>query len=846
MSSLADAAPPDPQGAGVDGQRLLTPPAQAQLRAEIEQAGGAEVTFGGRADAEGRVASLEVLSRGHATAAPALVQRALEFDALLHNHPSGTLLPSEADLHVAHLLGESGVGFLIVDNLAQRAYAVVPVRERRGSPLTPEVVQAFLDDDGPLARALGGSYEPRAGQVRMSHEVARALAGDRVALLEAGTGTGKTFAYLVPGVLHALGTGERVVVSTATKHLQEQIAAKDAPLLARALEAEGRGKLRLAVVKGRGNYVSLRRAGEAARLQTVDFGSDAEAAEVARLTAWATTTPHGDRTELSPPPSAEAWDYVSSQADNCLGLKCPSYRECHYYAARQKASQAQVIVVNHSLLFADLAIKGELGFKNPAVLPPFSRVILDEAHHVERAAGDHFGAQLTRLGALRALGKLARQRNHRRGALGALQRRLLRLAGEAPQRLARHLEEVLLPLRLRCGEQLELAFDRIVSALAHELQGYAAIRQRLGAELGELAEPLATLHESLTLLTARLRQFVEEAKAILSERDQQALQGPLKEVESASRRLERTAQAVAMIQQSSADFVRWVEITPRRGKAPRVSLHAVPLDVGPLLREALFERAATVVLCSATLTIQGRFKFLEQRLGLSTLPAARLQREVVPSPFDYGRQALLAVPGDLPFPTRGEYEGLACGLIAQLLRRSQGRAFVLFTAYSALRRARAQLERELAGDGFALLAQGELSRGELLARFRDTPRAVLLGTDSFWEGVDVAGDTLVLVVIARLPFRVPTEPLQEARAEAIERRGGNAFLELQLPEAVLKLKQGFGRLIRRQDDRGCVVVCDRRIVAKWYGRVFFESLPGPRVEVLPAGELADAIAPWVR
>jgi len=846
MTAVSDAEEPEGEPAGVDALRLVTPAARDRMRAEIEQAGGAEVTFGGRADGEGRVAQVEVLSRGHMAAAPAFVQRALEFDALLHNHPSGVLLPSEADLQVAHLLGENGVGFLIVDNPVGRAYAVVPLRPRRGSPLTPELVQGFLDDAGPLARALGGTYEPRPGQVRMAHAVGEALAGNKLALLEAGTGTGKTFAYLVPAVLHALGTGERVVVSTATKHLQEQIAAKDAPLLARALEAEGRGTLRLAVVKGRGNYVSLRRAEEAARLSGMDFGNEREAAEVARLLEWVEGTAHGERSELSPPPSSEAWEHVASQADNCLGLKCPRYRDCHYYAARHKAAQAQVIVVNHSLLFADLAIKGELGFKSPAVLPPFSRVILDEAHHVERAAGDHFGAQLTRIGALRALGRLARQRNHRRGALGTLQRRLLKLSGEAPARLARQIEDVLLPLRLRCGERLEQAFEGIAHALAEELVGYAQIRQRLGADLGPLGEPLTELHESLSLLVTRLGRFSDEARAILPEREQERLLGPLKEVEGATRRLKRTAGAVSTIQSYSPEVVRWVEVTPRRNKAPRISLHAVPLQVGSALREALFDRAATVVLCSATLTIQGRFTFLEQRLGLAQLDPARLLREVVASPFDYGRQALLAVPGDLPFPNRGEYDALSAQLIAQLLRRSQGRAFVLFTAYSALRRARALLGGALAGEGFTLLAQGELSRGELLARFRDSPQAVLLGTDSFWEGVDVAGDALTLVVIARLPFRVPTEPLQEARAEAIERRGGNAFLELQLPEAVLKLKQGFGRLIRRQDDRGCVVVCDRRIVAKWYGRVFFESLPGPRVEVVPGEDLPDAISGWVR
>jgi ATP-dependent DNA helicase DinG len=832
---------------------LLTADVRARMRAEIEAAGGAEVAFFGRVGLSGAVAEVEVAGRGHESAAPALVARADGWDVALHNHPSGRLLPSDADLDVATQLAGVGCGgFYIVDNAVDEVYVVVPARPPSGGgpPLEPEEIEGFLGPGGPLASALGEGYEPRPGQLRMAHQVAASLVEESIAVVESGTGTGKTFAYLAPAALHALRQRERVVVSTATINLQSQLIAKDVPHLVAALPSLGGAPaLKAVVVKGRGNYVSLRRAEEAAAQDPVGFESEDERAEVLRLAEWARTTATGDRSELEPPPRGEAWDHVASQADNCLGARCPRFGECHYYDSRRRAASAQLLVVNHHLLFADLAIKQETGWERAAALPPFTRVILDEAHHVEAIAGDHFGAQATQRGLSRPLGRLRRKRRAGRGLLPAFLKALA--SCDHVERLARSVEG-LLAVRDRVAGELEEAFAEAAAAVREALppgeRGARSAKLRLQSEEHRaLLEPLAQGQQGLALLAARLTQLLEEADGALDEAGHERVAPLLRQLKAVARRLTRGASTLRRLLDAfdPAREVRWVELTRGRRGRDRLALRSAPLEVGPLLRAALFEPARSCVLSSATLTVGGGFDYLLARLGLDALPAGRVRCEQIPSPFDYDRQALLGIPTDIPLPEEPGYPAGVARAVGALVRRSEGRAFVLFTSYGALDRAHAALERELEEAGLVPLRQGSSTREALLARFRETPGAVLFGTDSFWEGVDVPGDDLVLVVIARLPFSVPSEPLQQARAEAVEARGGSAFRELQLPRAVLKLTQGFGRLIRTSTDQGAVVVLDRRLITRWYGRAFFDSLPPVRVAPEPLDELVRTLGRYV-
>lgn len=855
------------RGAGQPAAAALSAGVREAIRREVALAGGAEVVFFGAVDRDGRVVEVEVASRGHMTAAPALVARADGHDVALHNHPGGVLLPSDADLAVAAALAERGVGTMIVSDDAERVHVVVPPRRPTSDPVDPDEVAALLAPGGPIARALGRGFEARAGQVDMGRRVARAFADEQVALLEAGTGTGKTFAYLVPAALHALRNRERVVVSTATIHLQEQVSRKDVPLVRRALEGQqARGgrplpRLEAVVLKGRGNYVSLRRAEEAARQEAGLFGSDQERVEVERLARWARESATGDKGELVPPPSAEAWEHVESQADNCLRAACPRFDACHYHESRRAAARAQLVIVNHHLLFSDLAAKETLGTWDAAVvLPPFRRALLDEGHHVEAVAGEHFGLHASEHAVVRALGRLQR-RQARRGVLPGLVQALARLPGEAAARLAREVDDELAPLREVVGLEAEGAFLQVAAAVRQALP--PAERQardgrlRLGSAHRELLRPLVEAAQGLGALAARVGRLVESAENALGEGGDggRGPRGPapggvgalLREAAAAGRRLGRTADALRDFGGDLAqpDPVRWAEVERDRRGVDRLTLRAVPLDTGPLVRRALLEPMRTVVLASATLTVEGRFDFLERGLGVPGLEGRPVARARIASPFDYGRQALLAVPADMPLPDRPEFDQAVAGALLEAARTSRGRMFALFTSYGALTRAHRALEGPLRREGLVPLRQGEGGRAQLLERFRATPGAVLFGTDSFWEGVDVPGDRLVLVAITRLPFRVPSEPLQEARAEAVTRRGGDPFHELQLPQAALKLTQGFGRLIRTAADRGAVLVLDRRLVARAYGRRFLESLPPVRVAVEPLPRLLETLRPFV-
>lgn len=869
---------------------ILSPEVQATLRREIEAAAGSEVFFLGRCDPAGVVIEVEVAARGNRSAVPALLARAAGFQAAIHNHPSGDLTPTASDLRAAALLASFGVGFLIVDDPVERAYEAVPVpRTRRPmnrrpqgpQPLDPAEVAAFFREQGPLARVLGGAYEPRPAQVQLAEAVALSFREEGVGLYEAGTGTGKTFAYLVPAALQALRTGEKVLVSTATKNLQSQLTQKDVPALAAALDLPEDAPLRVTVVKGRSNFVSLRRAAEAAEQTQIAFEGEGEQEEVRRLAAWAKTSETGDRAELSPPPTWDAWEHVVSTSDNCLGRECPRFRDCHFFAQRRAAHQAHVLVANHHLLFADLAIKLANGFERAAVLPPFKRVVLDEAHHVQDIASEYFGLELTAFALTRPLAQLELDRRPGRGLLPAFQ---THLRGRELDRLARRLEERLRPLRKDTRRTVEDAFELVTTLVREGAPGDRGARElkfRVGEEHAELFAPLEDARASLVLFVSRTGRLLDEAEAIFEVAEEEATRSLRLQIRACLKRLERGATSLeeflggvgcrvgpllpggaiapaepappADDSTSSPDdaplpgeLVRWVELYRTRRKQDRIRLRGAPLEVGPHIVPALFSPAKSVVLTSATLVTGRGTEFLQSQLGLGAWreehPNRRLREARIPSPFDYRRQALLGIPSDLPLPTEAGFGAATTAALRELLITTRGRAFALFTSFSALQRAYRDLAPDLEARGMLPLCQGSEDRQALLERFKATRGAVLFGTDSFWEGVDVPGDALVLVVIAKLPFGVPSEPLQLARAEAVERRGGSPFAELSLPQAVLKLKQGFGRLIRNHADRGAVVILDRRLVTRHYGRAFLDSLPPARIEVAPLRDLLPQVA----
>lgn len=812
---------------------------------EIRRTGGNEVFFLGRV-VNGIVVEAEVLARGNKGAVPAIMQAPAPGEAVIHNHPSGGLEPSDADIGIASALGNNSVAFYIVNNDVTEVYPVVNAfRRREVHALTDGDLNAYLRPGGALSSALP-NLEDRPGQHAMLSAVAAAFNDGRIAVLEAGTGTGKTLAYLIPAADWAKKNREKVVVATHTINLQEQILHKDAP----ALKSIFGDELRVVLVKGRSNYVSLRRARELEQGLPL-LVDDVETAEAKTLIEWARRTQDGSRSDLPFLPKPELWEKVQSETDNCLRLQCPTFQECHFFRARRAALEADIIVANHHLVFADLALRAKMGGDEGGLLPAYKRVVFDEAHHIEEIATEYFGSQVTRAGFSRALNRLARETPRgERGALAVLVKRIAAAADKLPDGMAKLLGDMLQTQVRPARIAVELAFQNFFDdvhrfARRGESDAGGDLKTlRLTPEVrGE--EDFRKLQESAHTAIKTLEDLVKQAAAFLRKAgpfaEEIAAPGPLKEFSSAVDRLAAAGDGLRdVLMTDSKEVVRWLET--KSFNARIVRLMAAPLEVGGLLAEHLFEKHSTVVMTSATLTVSGSFDYLNRRTGLAAVKAERRDEQVFPSPFDFARQARLFVTDDLPSPDKAEYEDALSERLPGLLQAAGGRAFVLFTSFRSLERQFRACEPILRAAGIRSLKQGETGRDRLLQLFRDDVSSVLFGTDSFWEGVDVEGEALSTVVLTRLPFRVPTEPILVARAEALEAAGGRAFGELTIPMAVIKFRQGFGRLIRNQTDRGVVVVTDKRIVSRPYGKVFLNSLPPVTVTAAPFSEVERDVA----
>ena len=826
---------------GTSSGARLAPSAAAAVRAAIRLAGGREVCFVCTVDEREVLVSARVVARGDIKSVLALPGFAQRGELLLHNHPSGQLEPSGPDLEIAARMHDAGVGFAITDNEASDVYVVVEVpRARRAAPLDVAAIDALLAAGGPVA-GHHQRYENRASQRGFARSIARLYNSGGIGVLEAGTGVGKSLGYLIPALRWAAQNGERTVVSTNTINLQEQLVGKDLPFLALALTDQ---PVRYALLKGWHNYLCLYRLEQArgAGATLFDAGS---VAEVEALANWSERTTDGSVSDLATPPKPDVWDEVAAEPDLCLRLQCPHFDRCFLFAARRQAAQADVIVVNHHLLLADLAVRrASQKWDDSAVLPPYTRLVVDEGHHLEDAAASHLGATATRRGLQRLFGRLERRG---KGLLPTLAARLASRKDLLSVASLDLVEARLYPAAMAAREKGGVVFDlldgvmqesrlsvyRLVDAFAE----HPVWRAGLSAALEDLLRELALLGDNLRLVRERL------------ETDEQALEAHaslLAELRGVSRRLEAAGDALrqGLTAASKLPTVRWLEV---RGKERNLAVTSVPLDLAPILREDLFKRLETTIVTSATLSIDGKFDFVRTRLGL-TESEVEPETHSFPSPFDYPTQALLAIPTDIPAPNvdpRGHFDAVVEAIVT-VADAAQGGVFALFTSHRDVREAAVVLRERGLDQRFPLMVHGEDGRDALLRRFTDAGHAILLGTASFWEGVDVPGDPLRALVLSKLPFRVPTEPLTAAHCEAIEARGGDAFREYMIPHAALRLKQGFGRLIRTATDHGTVLLMDPRAQSKPYGRELVEGLPAARRIIAPWPDVADEIHRFYR
>lgn len=796
------------------------------MRRDVKEAAGNEVFWAGTINSAGLVTDVKAGSRGNIDSVIINSNMAREGHVLIHNHPSGNIHPSQADQNVAENANDTSLGFYIVNNDITEVYVVMePIKPKVLEKLEQDSLALCLSSGGPLSK-IYDQYEERPSQIALLKNIADAFNKSKIAVFEAGTGVGKSYAYLIPSMMWAVKNKERVIVSTGTINLQQQLIEKDIPAAEKILGINVKSIL----LKGRQNYVCLRRLAEAGNERDL-FSDDTEVFDT--LADWAKTSETGSKSDLSFVPADSVWSKINSESDACMGMRCQYREQCFVMKVRKEAADANIIVVNHHLLFADIESRmNGVGYSDAAVLPPYRHIVFDEAHGIEDSATSFFSESINRFKLIKQLNLLYRaSRNSIAGFL--VQVSVVVRSDDFLQKCASSVNEIkscMLELdeaalsvletetSARINESSASGFENVfgcMKKLCSALQEFTGLVRNVMESLDDDDKELPAVWESKTVIR-RLEDFMQLCKSFSEWDEQDEMVFYLQKKKLAPKK-------------AGDDFVLFVEFT------------RTPLDVAPLMNQGVFEPMNSVVCTSATLRTGNNFGYWMRRTGISFVEESRVAQQEFDSPFPYGSNVIFAVPSDAPLPDNGfEFQQYVEETVPALINAAGGRTLVLFTSYNSLRHAYSTSRSLLENSGFTVLKQGDDDRFRLLERFKTDCTSVLFATDSFWEGVDVPGESLSQVIIVKLPFAVPNDPVFAARSEAIEKRGGSSFMELSVPQAVIKFRQGFGRLIRRGDDRGVIVVLDRRIVEKRYGKIFTESVPKTRRMYNPLRDIIHA------
>jgi len=772
------------------------------IKNAIDEVNGNEVLFLGRLDSDGIISLVEVGARGDENSVPAIFPHMIKGDVVIHNHPSGILKPSEQDLNVASMLGNDGIGFYIINNSVDKVYAVVEpikIKER----VTLDNLSHYIKPGGSLNK-IDRNYEYREAQANLLDDVTFALNHDCVLAAEAGTGVGKSFAYLIPALKWAEENDDRIVISTGTINLQQQLVDKDIPLAKKILNS----KVKTVLVKGRGNYVCHKRFYSALEEDSL-FRDENDPLNLIR--EWIKNSKTGTISDLNFLPPKDLWSSICSETDTCTGIKCAYFNKCFSMKARKEASTAGIIVVNHHLLFADLAMRLEgAGFEGSAVLPPFYKIIFDEAHNIEDSATSFFSDKYNKYSLIKYLNRLyGRKMGKRYGSLYKLEKLF-----NDPSIIS-DVDPIIEEIKRNAESLDQLCLD-FTSGNSLHIEGEITESLTYG-----ILNPSLKLQKSILDLSDKLSELLDLVDEDFQDYDAFIESSRLKrKFESFSTFFEKFRSYTEY-----RDDIFWVEKGTTSKGDVFINYTITPIDISELMNKAVFEPYSSVICTSATLTVNNSFNFWKKRVGIQHVITERVQEKIYESPFKYDERVFLGVPVDAPLPTEDGYIDFIKDYIKKILDITNGSGLLLFTSYHILREVYENVKPFLDSKGITCYKQGEDDRSRLLNNFKEDISSVLFATESFWEGVDSPGETLKVVVITKLPFRVPSDPIIKARMDRCKEKGGNPFMEISIPDAVTRLKQGFGRLMRRNRDWGLVFLLDSRCIKMRYGSIFLNSLP---------------------
>ena len=796
------------------------------IRSEIASSNENEVFFVGEINHDGKVTSVSVGSRGNLHSVPVNQELKRKGSVLIHNHPGGNLTPSDADLSVAAVSSENAQGFYIINNDVTEIYVVVePVLPKVIKKLDVDDAAFYISKDGPLAK-INENFEERLSQIELLKNIAKTFNQNKTGVFEAGTGVGKSYAYLIPSILWAVQNNERVVISTGTINLQQQLCLKDIP---QAIKITGK-PVKFILMKGRQNYICKRRLQEALNSKDLFENND----DLDRIAQWQDSCDSGSKSELSFLPSESVWNRINSESDACMALRCPYYSQCFVMKVKKEASAANILVVNHHLLFADIESRLHgAGYDDAVVLPPYKRIIFDEAHGIETAATSFFSESFNRFKILKPLNLLYRKKKN--SAMGFL----------------------FSVSMLSKEEEKSFQAYQMISKIKSDLTNLETLALDLCIQENNLwlnpltfrnFQPVLSMCQTLAKDISVFTSLVLEVLDGVPEDDRDIPY--FWETKVLNRRLSDYSVILNdfFMWEEKPDKVFWLQkknLPSDMQKDDELNFYInfieTPLDIAPLMNQGIFEPMDSVVCTSATLKTGRDFSYWLRHNGLYFSDSDEVLQGEFFSPFPYKENMIFLVPKDIPFPDEPDFQIYVENVLKNLILKAKGRTLVLFTSYESLRLSYNNIFSTMLANGIKLLRQGADDNARILKNFKDDVSSVLFATDSFWQGVDVPGESLSQVIIVKLPFTVPNDPVFKSRSEAIRKKGGNSFMELSVPEAIIKFRQGVGRLIRKNTDKGTVVVLDRRIYEKQYGSLFLANVPECKKYYEPVSKILDII-----